>query len=78
MDPGTALGVVSLGIQVCQGITWYYGEWKDCPEDVAGVAKSAESLGKTFELFNLVRVLSIHSFLPAAAVPSFSGTTQQP
>jgi hypothetical protein len=51
MDPGTALNVVSLGIQVCQGIVWYYQGWKGCPEDFAHTVRSVESLRKTLVLF---------------------------
>lgn len=47
----SVVGIVSLGIQVCQGITWYYGEWKDCPDDVMRMVDSVKSLRKTLELF---------------------------
>ena len=51
MDPGTALGVVSLGIQVCQAIGWYYNEWKDCAQEVRHAIQSVENLQKTLSTF---------------------------
>ena len=33
MDPGTALGIVSLGIQVCEGLLGYYRDYKRYEED---------------------------------------------
>lgn len=34
MDPGTALGVVSLALQALGGVKEYYKSWKDCDDDV--------------------------------------------
>ena len=33
-DPGTIVGLVSLGIQVCNGLVEYYVSWKDCQKDI--------------------------------------------
>ncbi|KAK5722840.1 hypothetical protein LTR17_014226 [Elasticomyces elasticus] len=51
---GGVVGILSLGIQVCQGLTWYYGLAKDCPKDVAATLSSINSLRKTLDLFALV------------------------
>jgi len=44
---GSAVGVISLGIQVCQGLLQYYGAWKDVREDVASMCSSVENLAGT-------------------------------
>ena len=49
---GTAVGVISLGIQVCQGLVGYYGSWKDAPKDVARICQSIRSLE---EMLNVVK-----------------------
>ncbi|KAK4896478.1 hypothetical protein LTR27_005694 [Elasticomyces elasticus] len=48
---GTAVGIASLGIQVCEKLHLYYAGWRDCPDDVASNVKAIESLRRTFELF---------------------------
>ncbi|KAK5716591.1 hypothetical protein LTR15_009482 [Elasticomyces elasticus] len=48
---GTGVGIASLGIQVCQGLVWYYNGWKDCPEDVQRAVAVIESLSRTLEFF---------------------------
>ena len=40
MEPGTALSVVSLGIQVASGIQSYFKLWKDCEQDVSDLRTS--------------------------------------
>lgn len=49
---GTAVGVISLGIQVCQGLVKYYGSWKDAPKDVELMCKSMRSLEETLNMVN--------------------------
>lgn len=44
---GSAVGVISLGIQVCQGLLQYYGGWKGGREDVASMYSSVENLAET-------------------------------
>ncbi|KAK5690618.1 hypothetical protein LTR97_012174 [Elasticomyces elasticus] len=51
---GGVVGVLSLGIQVCQNLTWYYGSWKDCPKDVTATLSSIDSLRRTLDLFTLL------------------------
>jgi hypothetical protein len=47
---GSAVGIISLGIQVCQGLVQYYGAWKDAPKDVSTMCKSVESLAKSLRM----------------------------
>ncbi|PGH09919.1 hypothetical protein AJ79_05535 [Helicocarpus griseus UAMH5409] len=47
---GTAAGLVSLGLAVCQGLIQYYGSWKDCEDEIRATVSSIESLSKTFTL----------------------------
>jgi hypothetical protein len=47
---GTAVGIVSLGLQVCQGIIDYYSSWKDYNSDVADTYKLVDQLNSTFAL----------------------------
>ena len=50
---GSAVGIISLGIQVCQGLIQYYGSWKDAPKDVAQMCKSIQNLE---ELLKVLKV----------------------
>jgi hypothetical protein len=47
---GTAIGVASLGIQVCQGLLSYYETWKDYDSDVAATYDMVADLQQTFDL----------------------------
>ena len=47
---GTAVGVVSLGLQVSQGLIEYYGQWKDFDADVTAMYASVEQLERGFRL----------------------------
>ena len=51
---GSAVGVISLGIQVCQGLLTYYESWKGCHQDIANTSKSIASLTETLELVSRV------------------------
>ncbi|KFZ04968.1 hypothetical protein V501_08817 [Pseudogymnoascus sp. VKM F-4519 (FW-2642)] len=51
---GTAVGAISLGIQVCQGLVEYYGSWKDAPRDVARMCQSIRSLEERLNAVNTV------------------------
>lgn len=44
---GSAVGVASLGLQVCQGLLKYYNNWKDYNEDMAIAYRSIETLEET-------------------------------
>ncbi|KAH6619901.1 hypothetical protein C7974DRAFT_222932 [Boeremia exigua] len=49
-NPGTAVGVASLGIQVCQGLLKYYGDWKGYDDDINEVYTGLKDLNQTFQL----------------------------
>ncbi|KAK5722838.1 hypothetical protein LTR17_014224 [Elasticomyces elasticus] len=51
---GGVIGILSLGIQVCQGITLYYGHWKNCPAEIEQALSCVDSLRKTLKLFEPV------------------------
>lgn len=45
-----AVGVVTLGVTLCQGLLQYYSSWKNSQKDVAAMYASLEGLSKTFRL----------------------------
>jgi hypothetical protein len=47
---GTAVGIASLGIQVCQGLLSYYSDWKDYNLDISSTYDAITDLGKTLIL----------------------------
>lgn len=49
---GTAVGIASLGIQICQGLLSYYEAWRDCHQDICDACKKVGELKKTFSLLN--------------------------
>ena len=51
---GSAVGVISLGIQVCEGLLTYYESWKGCHQDIENTSKSIASLTETLELVSRV------------------------
>ena len=51
---GSAVGVISLGIQVCQGLLAYYDSWKGCHQDIENTSKSIASLTETLQLVSRV------------------------
>ena len=46
---GTAVGIVSLGIQVCQGLISYYDKWKTFDADIAQIQDKLDGLKGTLE-----------------------------
>jgi ankyrin repeat domain-containing protein 50 len=48
---GTAVGIVSLGLQVCQSLVSYYQSVKDQSKDISTTLQSLERLTKTLENF---------------------------
>lgn len=44
--------MISLGIQICQGLLKYYGDWKDYDEDIREVYTGIDDLNKTFQLLS--------------------------
>ncbi|CAD0086295.1 unnamed protein product [Aureobasidium vineae] len=52
MDLGTALGVVSLGLQVLEGVISYYSSYQDYGEDVLALCTSSASLIQTLRFLH--------------------------
>lgn len=46
---GTTVGVISLGIQVCQGLVSYYEKWKSFDDDIAHLHASIDGLRITLK-----------------------------
>ena len=46
---GTAVGVISLGIQVCQGLVSYYEKWRSFDDDIAHLHAKIDGLRITLE-----------------------------
>lgn len=59
----SAISVVSLGLQVCQGLTSYYGSWKDYDRDIDSFYCHLEGLSRNLQL--LQTCLSNQAFTPA-------------
>jgi len=49
---GTAVGIASLGIQLCQGLLSYYEAWRSYHQDICDACNKASELEKTFALLN--------------------------
>lgn len=47
---GTAVGIASLGIQVCQGLLLYYDDWKAYDFDISSTYSAITDLSKTLTL----------------------------
>ncbi|KAI9654916.1 MAG: hypothetical protein M1821_005669 [Bathelium mastoideum] len=47
---GSAVGIASLGVQICQGLLSYYDGWKDYGSDIAGARDSIADLSNTLIL----------------------------
>lgn len=46
---GSTVGVISLGIQVCQGLLTYYESWKGYHQDIEKTLRSIASLTETLK-----------------------------
>jgi ankyrin repeat domain-containing protein 50 len=46
---GSAVGIISAGIQTAQGILWYYGAWKDRDDDISNMCASLNNLAETLK-----------------------------
>jgi hypothetical protein len=46
----SAVGIASLGIEVCQGLLSYYHSWKGYKADIATACQCVDDLRQTFEL----------------------------
>ncbi|KAH0553143.1 hypothetical protein GP486_006671, partial [Trichoglossum hirsutum] len=47
---GSAVGIISLGIQTAQGILWYYRAWKDQDDDISRMCSSLHNLTETLKV----------------------------
>jgi hypothetical protein len=47
---GSAVGIASLGIQVCQGLLSYYDAWKSYDSDISGTYDAVTDLSKTLTI----------------------------
>lgn len=47
---GTVVGIVSLGIQVSNGIIQYYNQWKNYDSDINSTDQMVDQLRTTFSL----------------------------
>lgn len=47
---GTAVGIASLGIQICQGLLSYYDQWTSFSEDITATFRSIDDLSRTLIL----------------------------
>jgi hypothetical protein len=50
MELGTAVGIASFGIQICQGLLSYYDAWKGYDSDISSAYTSITDLSKTLTL----------------------------
>lgn len=64
---GSAVGVVSLGISVLQGLVRYCSKYKNKDADVAALSSRCEALQSIFELLQ-PRLREIHHDPPVIAV----------
>jgi Ribonuclease G/E len=51
---GSAVGIASLGIQVCQGLLWYYDAWKSYDSDISSTCDAITDLRDTLELLETI------------------------
>ena len=47
---GSAVGIASLGIQICQGLLSYYDDWKGYHSDISSTYESIDDLSRTLIL----------------------------
>jgi hypothetical protein len=50
MELGTAVGIASFGVQICQGLLLYYDAWKGYDSDISSAYESITDLSKTLTL----------------------------
>lgn len=59
---GSAVGIASLGIQVCQGLVSYYLDWRSYHEDISTACDKVSNLERTFAL---LKETLVHASLDA-------------
>lgn len=62
---GTAVGIASLGIQVCQSLLSYYADWQEYNANISNTYKVIVDLGKqTWAQYdNYCNILQSHNIL---------------
>ncbi|KAH6869160.1 hypothetical protein B0T10DRAFT_594995 [Thelonectria olida] len=68
IDPGTALGVVSLGLEVCKGLLPYYEAWDEYEDTIKDAYNSIADLNKTLALLS-DRLQAIQTASPTSPLP---------
>lgn len=63
---GVAIGLVSLGLEVCQGLTKYYESWKTHDDDIRRALEKIDSLHSTLRA--LERILNQPDFSSLSTV----------
>lgn len=63
---GTAVGIVSLGIQVCKGLIWYLDNVKDAKDKATQMMKEVDHLANILEI--LEGVISKVDMTPAVSM----------
>lgn len=71
---GSAVGIVSLGLTVLQGLINYYSAWKDCPKDVANTLATMENLR---DIFSRVEALEKDKDLDPALIAQLKSSTER-
>ena len=61
MDPGTAVAVAGMAMEVSKGLLDFFKAWKSCPEDALALRAAILWLGQTFHLVR--KTLMSHSGL---------------
>lgn len=50
---GSAVGIVSLGVQISQGLLSYYGDWKDRDAEILRMYEAADDLSHIFKFLKV-------------------------
>lgn len=74
MDPGTALAIVSLSLQVLTSVKDYYELWKNCEQDVHDLRGALQRLSTV--LYHLESTLQ-KPFFEQAIIPTICNACQQ-
>lgn len=71
---GTAVGIVSLGLSVCQGLASYYSQVRDCPKETRNILQKIEGLNDVLEV--LEDVFRSHHGLKTVETAAVKTATQ--
>ena len=62
---GSVVGIISLGLQVCQGLSWYIGHVKDEETEVSQISDRLDHLANILE--NLTNMLAKIESMPGSS-----------